>query len=365
MDTRVLLGGGSQMLMGGCRRPMGPEEGAHMAHRQRDLVRGRLPRIEAHLGVRREMHALHRHGVGVRRDVVRQHQYRRLTSAYEIARHGEYEVSVRAVHLADEGVDHLHRDVGPTGAQRRAPALDVILVEEVGNLRAEAARLRQHGGDDAPGRAPQQVPDERGADAEAHHHELPDAEVVDHAELVVGVGVPWSVDLERTGGLAAIGVAEVRRDNAVLALELLHRVKGVVRKARNRRVESAAGDHQQRKAGADLLVLDADDAFFVKRHRNFSLQYVVSDPRLIYWAAARIGTCALRKLRTRLIVRSFRSAGSLHGNTVISALGAREATSIEVCSGCAGVSSGTTRIGVRQLAMKARETLYKKSGFTR
>ena len=74
--------------------------------------------------------------------------------------------------LLEEGVDRRHRDVGPALAQCRAPALDVVLVEEVGHLRAEAARLRQHGGGDAPRRPPQQVPDERAADAEAQHQEL-------------------------------------------------------------------------------------------------------------------------------------------------------------------------------------------------
>ena len=42
---------------------------------------------------------------------------------------------------------------------------------------------------------------------------------------------------------------------------------------------------------------------------------------------------------------------------MISALGASDATSIEVGSGCDGVSSGKTRIGVRQLLMKSRGTL--------
>jgi hypothetical protein len=51
------------------------------------------------------------------------------------------------------------------------------------------------------------------------------------------------------------------------------------------------------------------------------------------------------------------SSGSRHGKTVISAFGARDATSIEVCSGCDGVSSGKTRIGVRQLLMNSRDTL--------
>lgn len=79
--------------------------------------------------------------------------------------------------------------------------------------------------------------------------------------------------------------------------------------------------------------------------------------RFSYCAAAFIGTCALRKRRTLPIVRSFSSGGSRHGNTVISALGASEATSIEVCSGWAGVSSGSTSIGVWQFLMNSRGTL--------
>jgi len=65
----------------------------------------------------------------------------------------------------------------------------------------------------------------------------------------------------------------------------------------------------------------------------------------------------LRNARARLIVRALSSGGSRHGKTVISALGASDATSIEVGSGCDGVSSGKTRIGVRQLLMKSRGTL--------
>src|SRR5262249_42590115 len=68
------------------------------------------------------------------------------------------------------------------------------------------------------------------------------------------------------GGLAGVGVAQVRRDNAVLALELLHGVEGVGCEARGRGVQSATGDDHQREAGADLLVVDADVAFVIKRH---------------------------------------------------------------------------------------------------
>src|SRR5262245_31048918 len=76
-----------------------------------------------------------------------------------------------------------------------------------------------------------------------------------------------------------------------------------------------------------------------------------------YCAALRIGTCDLRNARTRLIVRALSSGGSRHGKTVISASGARDATSIEVSSGCDGVSSGKISIGVRQLLMNSRGTL--------
>ena len=95
-------------------------------------------------------------------------------------------------------------------------------------------------------------------------------EVIHQAEMVVGIGVPRPVDLERARGLAAIGVAQIRRDAAVFVLELLHRVERVVREARDRRVQPAAGDHQQREAGAGLFVMDADVAFFVERHGGFS-----------------------------------------------------------------------------------------------
>ena len=84
----------------------------------------------------------------------------------------------------------------------------------------------QHSRDDALGCPLQQVPDEGAADAEAQHQELPDAQVIHQAELVVGVCVPGPVDLERAGGLAAVGVAQVCRDTAVLVLELLDRVDG-------------------------------------------------------------------------------------------------------------------------------------------
>ena len=89
--------------------------------------------------------------------------------------------------------------------------------------------------------------------------------------MVVGVGVPGPVDLQRASGLAAVGVAEVRREAAVLVLELLQGVEGVGREARDRGVQPAAGDDHQREARADLFVVDADIPSFIERHGRLSL----------------------------------------------------------------------------------------------
>jgi hypothetical protein len=81
--------------------------------------------------------------------------------------------------------------------------------------------------------------------------------------MVVGIGTPRPIDLKRTGGLATLGVAQIGRDNAKLALELVEWVERVRREPRDRRVEPAAGDHQQREARADLFVMDANLASFI------------------------------------------------------------------------------------------------------
>jgi hypothetical protein len=50
--------------------------------------------------------------------------------------------------------------------------------------------------------------------------------MIHQAELVIGVGIPGTVDLKRAAGLTGIGVAQVESDAAVLRLELLDRVEG-------------------------------------------------------------------------------------------------------------------------------------------
>ena len=90
-------------------------------------------------------------------------------------------------------------------------------------------------------------------------------QVIHQADVVVGVGVPRPIDLERAGGLAAIGVAQVGADAAELVLELRERVEGIaVVEQGGRRVQAAAGDEQQREARALFLVADADRPFLVE-----------------------------------------------------------------------------------------------------
>src|SRR5271169_1512485 len=97
--------------------------------------------------------------------------------------------------------------------------------------------------------------------------------------MVVGIGVPRPIDLKRTGGLPTLGVAQVGRDNAKLALELVEWVERVGRESRDRRVEPAAGDHQQRKAGAGLFVMDANLASFIERHGFSTFRDSCGHPR--------------------------------------------------------------------------------------
>ena len=212
------------------------------------------------------MHRFHRDDVGVPWHVVGQDQDRRLAVAHKIPRHGVHEVgAISTVHGGQESIDHRHRDVGPAGAQLRAPALHVVVVGEARHLRAVAAGLCRHGRDDTITGPLQQVPDEGTANAEAEHHEFPDAEVIHQADMVVSIGVPGPVRFERARGLSVLGVAQIRRDNAELPLELVDGVEGVGREPRDRRVQPAARDHQQRETGAGFFKMDADVAFFVER----------------------------------------------------------------------------------------------------
>src|SRR3979490_2686715 len=92
--------------------------------------------------------------------------------------------------------------------------------------------------------------------------------MIHQTEMVIGVGVPGTVDFERAGGLAVIGVAQVRGDASILCLELFDRVEGrtAAGQARDRSVQSSASNDQQRKTGTGLIEVDANGASFVSAH---------------------------------------------------------------------------------------------------
>ena len=179
----------------------------------------------------------------MRRDIVRQDQYGCLAMAHEVAAYREDKIGIGAVHLGQIFLDHVHSDFGTALHQVRTPPRHAAVVKERGHLRAEPDRLRQHGRDHAIGRPLQKVPDKWAANAEAHHHKLVDAQMVHQTELVVCVCIPGPVDLQRPRGLTGIGIAQVRRNAAVLALELPEAVKRVLQ-ARDRRVQTSTSDEQ-------------------------------------------------------------------------------------------------------------------------
>src|SRR5580692_11287619 len=89
--------------------------------------------------------------------------------------------------------------------------------------------------------------------------------MIHQTELVVGVGIPRPVDLDRAGGLAAGGVAQVRCDAAILSLELLSGVEGrVAGEEGYGGVQSPAGKQHQRETGPGILIVDTNGAFFVE-----------------------------------------------------------------------------------------------------
>src|SRR5215472_16174045 len=91
--------------------------------------------------------------------------------------------------------------------------------------------------------------------------------MIHQAEVIVGIGIPRPIDLERPGRLTAGGVAQVGRDAAVLVPEIRDRVeRRSVRHEFDRRVLAPAGDDEQREAGAGLLVVNADIALLVEGH---------------------------------------------------------------------------------------------------
>src|SRR5262249_44915871 len=156
----------------------------------------------------------------------RQHQHRRLTVLYEVARHREHEVRVVAEHLRQELVGHGRRDVGAPFYEFRSPPGGLTLVQRVRQLWPESDRLRRNSRDDAIGRALDEIPDKGSRDAEAEDHELVDPQVIHQTDVVVGVRIPRTIDLERAGRLTG-RVAQVSVNTAELVLERLDSAKRI------------------------------------------------------------------------------------------------------------------------------------------
>src|SRR5205085_938218 len=98
----------------------------------------------------------------------------------------------------------------------RRPLGEIVLDEVVREFGIDATGLRGYHRDDAPGRPLHEVPDERIADAKAHYKKPVDPEVIELAKLVSGVCIPGLIEIERAAGLAAVRVAQVHADAAVL-----------------------------------------------------------------------------------------------------------------------------------------------------
>src|SRR5271169_2020092 len=115
--------------------------------------------------------------------------------------------------------------------------------------------------------------------------------MIHQTELVVGVGFPRLVDLDRAGGLAAGSVTQVRCDAAILSLELLNGVEGrVAGEECYGGVQSPAGKQHQRETGPGLLMVDTNGAFFVELASS-------SCVRLLSKCARQGGRCRCRGAR--------------------------------------------------------------------
>src|ERR1700686_5099077 len=90
--------------------------------------------------------------------------------------------------------------------------------------------------------------------------------MIHQTDLVVGVGIPRPVNLYRSGGLPAGGVAQIGCDAAILSLEFLNGVEGrVAGEEGYGGVQSPSGKQHQREARPSLLIIvDTNRAFLVE-----------------------------------------------------------------------------------------------------
>ena len=73
------------------------------------------------------------------------------------------------------------------------------------------------------------VPDHWPTDAKSHDHETVDAKMIQQCELIINEAVPGSFNFQRAFRHPAIGVAQIKRDDAIGVAEFLKRVESMAR----------------------------------------------------------------------------------------------------------------------------------------
>src|SRR5215813_13759684 len=240
------------------------QEFAHTIDGSGFQLRGILPGIYGHFGIRRQRSDVDASLVGVRGCVVRQHEHRRLAVSGKVSRHAENEVRPHTVEVVQVLLDGYHWHLGPPLAELLGPAVAAMVPHDLRILRTVADRLTYDRRDNAVRGPLHQLECEGAADAVAEEGELTNTEVVHEPELVLGESIPWAVDRNRASGFAVGGIALVHGNNAEVSLELLHRVDDGVGPVDEPRVQSAARNGKEREAGTDLLVTDAHAVLLVE-----------------------------------------------------------------------------------------------------
>ena len=110
-------------------------------------------------------------------------------------------------------------------------------------------------------------PDYLPADALAEEMAPVDAQVVEHGDVVGGVGVPAVLRGDRRARLAA-GIALIHRDHAEIRGELGGRVdrSGGLAPHIDHRLQAGRRKSEDRETLAELLVVDARAVMFKARH---------------------------------------------------------------------------------------------------
>ena len=90
----------------------------------------------------------------------------------------------------------------------------MLLLVEVAGVFTESARLRQHGSDDTVGTTWEKLQPKRTTNASPSPR-IVDSQVIHQTDMVIGIGIPRPIDVERRK-TPAIGVAISERCSGIL-----------------------------------------------------------------------------------------------------------------------------------------------------